>query len=109
MTWTIKSALESGAIQKTEPTVDGYSFWLRGIPTEIRVTLSVNGVRGGFNFYTSHAIKTPSQIGPYRPGNAWGDDIPYALHRAVASITDYYDEAIKAGLAPDPEWLVPND
>ena len=44
MTWTIKSALESGAIQKTEPTVDGYSFWLRGIPTEIRVTLSVNGV-----------------------------------------------------------------
>jgi hypothetical protein len=43
-------------VARLEATPLGYSFWLKGTPTEIRVVLSVNGEQGGFNFHTSHVI-----------------------------------------------------
>jgi hypothetical protein len=108
MPWTIEAALEDDAIEKSETTNAGYSFWLKGIPTEIQIALSVNPARGGFNFHVSHSIHTPRQDGPYHPSRPWGDDEAYALHMAVTSITQYYKEAVNAGLTPSPNWLVPN-
>ncbi len=107
MAHTVENALDNDALERSNPTDDGYSFWLKGIPTEIKVVLSVNGARGGFNFETSHVIKTPLQISAYRPSNPWGDYEGYALYRAVTSITDHYKDALRSGLAPDPQWLVP--
>jgi hypothetical protein len=109
MPWTIESALDDEAVEKTETTGQGYSFWLKGIPVEIQIVLSVNPARGGFNFHLSHFIHTPKQIGPYYPSRPWGDDQAYALHLAVTAITQYYKEAINAGLAPSAKWLVPNE
>lgn len=108
MAHTIQSALENEHIERSERTHHGYSFWLKGIPQEIRVVLTVNAVEGGFNFRTSHAIHTPDQLGPYKPSHPWGDDEAYALHRAITSITGHYAIAVRGGLAPDPAWLVPN-
>jgi hypothetical protein len=108
MSWTIETALSGAAVEKSRATQSGYSFWLKGLPTEIQVVLSVNGERGGFNFHTSHVIKTPKQAGPYHTSRPWGDDAAYALHQAVTSITQHYEEAIKAGLPPDAKWLLPN-
>jgi len=108
MTWTIDAALEDQAIERTQQTEEGYSFWLKGISTEIRVILSFNPVRGGFNFHLSHFIRTPNQIGRYTPGRPWGDDEGYALHLAVTAITQYYGEAVKAGINPSPDWLIEN-
>lgn len=108
MPWTTKSALDDKAIEKTEITDQGYSFWLNNIPVEIRIVLSVNPARGGFNFHLSHYICTPKQIGPYHPSHPWGDDQAHALRLAVTAITQYYNEAINAGCPPSAEWLVPN-
>jgi hypothetical protein len=109
MTWTIEAAFTGGGIEKYEPTHEGYSFWLKGISTEIKVVLSINGAHGGFNFRTSHIIKTPKQIAPYHPGRPWGDYPEYALRQAVTSITQHYDYAIKSGLSPEVNWLIDNN
>jgi hypothetical protein len=109
MSSTIEDALSGAAIAKSKATQSGYSFWLKGLPTEIQVVLSINGERGGFNFQTSHVIHTPKQAGPYHPSRPWGDDAAYALHLAVTSITQYFEEATKAGLPPDGKWLIPSN
>ena len=108
MSWTIEAALEDDNIESSETTNTGYSFWLKGIPTEIQIVLSVNPLQGGFNFQVSHSIHTPMQGSPHRPSRPWGDDEAYALHMAVTSITQYYKEAVMAGRTPSPKWLVPN-
>jgi hypothetical protein len=95
-------------VARLEATPLGYSFWLKGTPTEIRVVLSVNGEQGGFNFHTSHVIKTPKQLEPYYPNRRWGDDAGYALHLAVTSLSRNYAEAVGAGLTPAKDWLIPN-
>lgn len=104
----VEHTLTQPGIEKFMPTLNGYSFWLKDIPEEIKIVLSVNGERGGFNFHLSHLIKTPKQIGPYQPSRPWGDDAAYALHMAVTSITKHYDDATKAGLKPEAAWLIPN-
>lgn len=109
MPWTIESALEDDAIEHSETTEAGYSFWLKEIPVEVRVALSVNPARGGFNFHLSHYINSPSQLGAYRPSRLWGDDKAYALHLAVKAITQYYNQAVQGGHKPSQKWLVSNE
>lgn len=108
MAWTIDSALNNDELEKVEKTEDGFSIWVKGISVEIKIIISVNGARGGFNYHLSHLIKTPEQIGPYRSSIPWGDDIAYTLHKAVTAITDYYKEAVRAGHKPSSTWLVKN-
>ena len=109
MAWTIESALEDEALEKTEKTYEGYSIWLKDIPVEISIVLSVNPSRGGFDFRISHYIRTPTQIGPYIPSRPWGDDEAYALHLAVSTITQYYKDATKKGHVPSQSWLTQNE
>lgn len=109
MPWPIESDIDEESIEKTEATDQGYSFWLKGIPIEIQIILSVNPAMGGFNFYLSHFIHTPKQIGPYHPSRPWGDNQAYALHLAATAITQHYRDAIKAGFASSAKWLVPNE
>lgn len=104
----IAHTLAQPGVEKFHATSSGYSFWLKGIPTEIKIMLSVNGERGGFNFHTSHVIQTPKQLGAYRTSSPWSDNASYALHLAVTTLTQGYGEAINAGLQPDAAWLVPN-
>ncbi|MEM6190488.1 hypothetical protein [Shewanella scandinavica] len=108
MAWTIEEALVDEAIERTEQTHEGYSFWLKNIPIEISIVLSINPVAGGFNFQLSHNIHTPTQIGAYYPSRPWGDDEAYALHLAVSAITDYYKQAINEGHVPSKDWLITN-
>ena len=58
-------------------------------------------------FYRSHAIKTPTQLGPYLPSRTFEDTPEAALCTAVSSITDYFRRAVDAGHVPAEEWLVP--
>lgn len=104
----ILAIISHDSISEFAPTHNGFSFWLKEIPTEIKIVLSINGERGGFNFQTSHSIKTPHQASPYRPSRPWGDDAVYALRLAVTSITQYYREAVNSGLKPEAGWLVSN-
>lgn len=80
-------------------------FRLVGIDTLIEIDLR-NAGDGRTRFRRSHAIKTPTQAGPYWPSRDFDDDPAYAMHRALESIVDYYREAIRAGHKPEPSWLV---
>lgn len=81
-------------------------FRLSGIPTVVAIDLHHTGT-GMFRFKRSHAIHTPTQIGPYRPGRDFDDDPAYGINRAISSITDYYEQAVADGHVPNPAWLVP--
>lgn len=108
MAWTIEEALKDESIERTEITGEGYSIWLKDIPTEISIVLSVNPTNQGFNFKLSHYIKTPTQIKKYVPSQPWGDYEAYALHLAVITITKHYKIAISKGYSPSTSWLVSN-
>jgi len=106
MAWTIEAALEDAAIEKLEKTSSGYSIWLKGIETRIDIALSVNPLKGGFNYHLSHAIKTPDQITVHRASHPWGDYEAYALHLAISLLTAHYNSALKNGHTPSKQWLV---
>jgi hypothetical protein len=108
MAWTIDDALNDKSIERTEKTASGYSFWLKGVPTEIQVVLSVNPAKGGFNYHLSHVIKTPDQYGTHSPSVPWGDYEAYALRLAVSAITQPYNFALKQGHEPASDWLIEN-
>ncbi|MCA4963571.1 hypothetical protein [Pseudomonas sp. Y24-6] len=108
MPWTIESALDNECLEHTEKTLRGYSFWLKGIPTEIQVVLYVNAQKGGFNFHLSHLIYTPEQANVYQPSQLRGDYEAYALHSAISAVTDFYSIAVKAGHVPCKSWLLEN-
>lgn len=107
--WTIEDALKDESLEKIEKTNEGFSFWLKGIPTEISVVLSLNPLRGGFNFTLSHYIKTPVHSSAYRPSRPWGDNEGYALHLAVTAITQHFREAAAKGFTPSSDWLKPDN
>lgn len=100
---------EDEAVSDWKVVDDGWVFKLKNIDTEITIILAVNPLRGGYNFWQSHFIHTPTQIGPYMTSRPWGDDLEYALHLALTSITSYYNQAIKESHYPSPEWLVKNE
>lgn len=79
-------------------------FRLAGIDTLVQIDLYY--VDGNFRFRRSHAIHTPTQIGPYWPGRDFDDDPSYAMHRAIESILDYYRAAVREGHRPRASWLV---
>jgi hypothetical protein len=108
MKHTIDSILNDEVIERYKKTIDGYSIWLKGIDTEIKIQLTYNGECGGFNFCLSHAIKTPEQAGPYITSRPWAEEIEYALYRAICSITDHYKNAINKGHRPTKQWLIEN-
>jgi hypothetical protein len=89
-------------------TIDGYSIWLNGIDKEIKIQLTYNEECGGFDFFLSHAIKTPEQSGPYLTSRPWAKEFEHALERAVFTITHHYKMAVKKGHQVTDEWLVEN-
>lgn len=80
-------------------------FRLARISTVVKIELEHIG-NGYTRFHRSHAIHTPTQIGPYRPSRDFDDDPAYAMHRAIHSIVDYYRQAVREGHEPEPKWLV---
>jgi hypothetical protein len=80
-------------------------FRLAGIDAVIEIDLEDIG-NGNMRFKRSHAIHTPVQAGPYWPGRDFDDDPAYAMHRAIESIVDYYESAVREGHEPAPGWLV---
>ena len=72
----------------------------------ITLRLSKKQGRNEFHYKISHAIGTPSQIGPYRSSIPYKTDEISALTFAVSGITQYYEQAVKEGYQPEENWLV---
>ncbi len=98
---------ENKSVDSWEVVQEGWCFKLKGINTAVLIRLCINPVRGGFNYWNSHRIHTPSQTGPYAPSRPWGDGKDYAFSQALSAITTYYAQAVKEGHTPGETWLMP--
>lgn len=108
MAWTIESALDDPDIEVVDHTENVWTVRVGALRTPVRISLQKRK-DGTVWWDQSHAMHTPTQIGPYwtsRPFDIGPDAYPYALHRAVSGLADYYREAIKAGHQPEEKWLV---
>lgn len=110
MAYTVENALDDPDIHLETRDDDRGNYEFRVGDLGVVVSVKVGRLPGGNEaFYTrSHNIHTPVQAGPYVQSRGQWDDVPYALHQAVSSLTSYYRKAIEAGHAPDDSWLVPS-
>lgn len=108
MAWTIEDVLGNGSLEDVQRFGSEYRFRLRGLQTYITVRLHERKDGSGVDFEQSHFIKTPLQADPYMTSRPWGDYTAYALHRAVTTLTQYYDAAVSNGHVPEESWLIPN-
>lgn len=109
MAWTIANALADESIKVIRRrTISEYQFTVGKLKTVITIRIYTENKGSQYLFEQSHAIKTPSQAGPYWTSKPWADYEAYAVHRAISGITDYYKAAVKAGHKPVESWLVPN-
>jgi hypothetical protein len=65
--------------------------------------------QGQFEFEQSHHIKTPLQGGAYHTSVTHGDDKDKLLDRAVQTVVQWWDGAIKEGHAPTESWFEKNE
>lgn len=85
------------------------SFVHPDIP-RIRVTIEVwwhrDRSKSPYRFELSHYVQTPEQVRPYVPSEPYAPTEVKAVERAIAAIMDQVERAKRAGLAPDPSWLL---
>jgi hypothetical protein len=111
MGWTIDKALADDLITVLDRNETAGEFTVRVGNLETPVTIYLRRMLGSedVEFIVSHAIKTPAQMDPYRTSRTIEDDAPYALHRAISGITDWYRQGVRAGHTPSEQWLVRNE
>lgn len=96
-------------VQRPTTELGTYVFKVGSLTPNITVRLYPAPHGHGVSWEQSHFIKTPVQGSPYATSRPWGDDAPYALHLAVTSITQYYDQAVREHHTPEDSWLVRNE
>ena len=108
MAWTIDDALDDSLIEivNRDDSLGIYEFRLGQLDTIVSVQVSRLPGSDKAIYARSHAIKTPVQAGPYHQSRPYWDDVPYALHQAISSLTQYYEQAVSAGHEPKESWLV---
>ncbi len=108
MLWTIDSALDDDLAHLFARNDDMgiYEFRIGRLKTVVTVEVGrlPSSERG--RYHRSHDIRTPLQTGPYHQRPFCWDDVPYALHEAIGSLTAYYELAVAEGYEPKEEWLV---
>ena len=109
MAWTIKQALADKSITLVKRRIyNEYQFTVGELKTIITIRTYKETEHGAYLFEQSHNIKTPVQISAYHTSRPWADYEAYAVHLAISGITQYYNEAVKAGHKPKEFWLIPN-
>ena len=108
MAWTLDTALDDESINviNRNDHLGVYEFRLGDLETVVTIQVTRLPASDEAVYHRSHAIHTPTQAGPYHQSRPYWDDVPYALHQAVSSITQYYRDAVKAGHRPQESWLV---
>ncbi|WPZ30778.1 hypothetical protein T8A63_07385 [Sulfitobacter sp. OXR-159] len=106
--WDIEDALDDDLITivHRDDDLGVYEFRVGELQAIVTVQVSRLPTSERAIYYRSHAIHTPIQATPYHQSRSTWDDVPYALHQAISSITDYYSDATRAGHAPEEAWLV---
>lgn len=102
--------LKNDVIFEASVLVNTYRFHLKEIQfpaITIRIWLDPWQSNGHFRFQLSHYAATPAQAGPYTPSAPWSETEEAALDRGIRAITDWVNQAIRAGHKPSSTWLRP--
>jgi hypothetical protein len=103
--WTIQDALDDELISSARREGDTFFICIGKLNTEI--SISLRRADFGIEFTPSHAIKTPSQLDPYRTSRPWNNSPGAALRQAITGLTQYYKDEVRKGTQPEETWLVP--
>lgn len=108
MAQTIKEVLANPLITVIEQNDAGqiYRFRLGILQPIICIRLHKRANQHFIDYETSHVIKTPWQIGPYRPCMPFADTPKGALAKAIGNFTWCYKVAVKDGHSPNDDWLL---
>ena len=104
----IEKILKHEIINEAKVLVSEYKFSLDGISKTVTIKIYKNIRTGYYEFYQSHFIHTPLQVGPYIANRSWNDTEELALNQVISGFTQYYNEAINDGYKPHDSWLVEN-
>ena len=107
MVWSMDDALNDPLIKvlSRDDDIGDYEIRVGQLKTIVRIQLRRFLTSDVTEFQVSHAIHTPTQIGPYWTSVPFEDDPPYALRRAIRGLTQYYEEAVREGHKPHEGWL----
>lgn len=105
---TPESALKGRSIRNARQLLSEYSFRVGNLSQFITIRLYRLIGEDKVVFEQSHFIHTPTQIDAYRTSVPVGDDETEALGRAIRTLVDHYEEAMRAGHKPKDSWLEPN-
>jgi hypothetical protein len=108
MPYTIDEILSNPLLDVVDrhDDIGSFAFRIGKLTTIVFIELGRYRNSNETKFSASHAIKTPMQIGAYHTSLPFADSWEEALDRAVSGLTDYYEQAIKAGHAPSDDWLI---
>lgn len=110
MAWDFDTAL-SNPLVTVDNRIDAWGTFeiqIGSIPTIVTIELGRHMESDETKVWASHSIHTPLQAGPYRTSRPYWDDPAYALQQTISAMTDWYDQAVKAGHQPKESWLVEN-
>lgn len=103
-------ALQHSRILEFHKFYSEFQLWLEAGPERFRMKIRVYETSDGrFYFVQSHYVQTPAFGGPFNSTHLTHATPEMALSTAIGSITTYYEDAVKEGHEPSPEWFVPNE
>ncbi|MFZ0964126.1 MAG: hypothetical protein WAO35_24940 [Terriglobia bacterium] len=105
---TPESALKGRSIRGARQLLSEYSFRVGDLSQFITIRLYRLIGTDTVIFEQSHFIHTPTQIDAYRTSAPMGNDETEALGRAVRTLVEHYEEAVRVGHRPQDSWLEPN-
>jgi hypothetical protein len=108
MAVSIQRALDSALITVVKADRDRGIFKIKigELNTVVTIKLFFDDITEMWRFEQSHMIKTPLQIGPYRPGirrNLYRGSL---LLKAINGFTMFYRIAEREGFRPKQKWLM---
>ncbi len=100
------------SINSLKKIIGEYHFRLNRI-SDIKIKIRLFKYLGindeNIHFETSHFIHVPNKAGAYTTSRTSESTEEIALERAISTITEPYENAIRDGYSPSDSWLVKND
>jgi hypothetical protein len=94
--------------QETPEFVAEHELSVGALTTPVRIRISRRKSDGALLVEQSHFIKTAIQYLPHSANQPFFCDESKVLDDLLATMTSFYDQAIRRGYKPSESWLVPN-
>jgi hypothetical protein len=78
------------------------------LTTPVRLRIYRRASDGTYHLVQSHFLKTAIQYLPHAYGGPFGGTLEEALAEHLATVTAFFEQAVRRGYPPSEDWLVPN-